>query len=378
MSNGERVTGSYGYRGPDGIFRHVEYTADENGFRAKIKTSEPGTANENPDNVEIESNPVRAPQNPTQASGSVISPGVDYDSLNPTIIPVQPLGGIRGNEYTPTDRTSFRDISNRNTFDDNFGDNINRDILRDNQNRNIFDNDRNRNSYIDNPNRSTFGNRPPARSSIPRIPDPSSLSDPSLLLNRDIQNINRGPEVVVGRNPNINRIDSININRDRSSFGDRTGNQLPDNIVPYSGAITKRPIVGSRVGSQNEFDDRSFGSNFRGIQDADKSRDRVRPTLPLIPPQQPFDRNYGRIDDRNVPIRGPVFDDNKGSTIGSSDGPKREFDARKGGGPKRPSTFIEATKGIKSKAFTQSLKSFFINTTLKRYLYLTLVYRPKG
>ncbi len=343
MSDGQRVTGSYGYTGPDGVYRHVEYTADENGFRAKIKTTEPGTANENPDNVEIDSNPVRVPQNPTQASGSGISPGVDYDSLNPTIIPVQPVGGIRGDEYTPPDRTSFRDSSNRNAFDDNFRDNINRANLRDNQNRNPFDNDQNRNSYIENPNRSTYGDRPPARSSIPRIPDPSTLSDPSLSLNR-------GPEVVVGRIPNINRIDpninridphiNPNINRDRNSFGDRPGNQLPDNIVPYSGDIPKRPIVGSRVG----FDDRSFESNFRGIQDADKSRDRFRPTLPIILPQQPFDRNYGRIEDRNVPIRGSVYGENKGSTIGSSDGPKREFDARKGG-PKRPSTFIEATKG---------------------------------
>ncbi|XP_021000155.2 uncharacterized protein [Parasteatoda tepidariorum] len=45
------VRGSYGYLGPDGIFREVHYIADQNGFRAEIKTNEPGTANDSPANV---------------------------------------------------------------------------------------------------------------------------------------------------------------------------------------------------------------------------------------------------------------------------------------------------------------------------------------
>lgn len=40
------VRGSYGYTGADGIYRHVEYVADQNGFRANIKSNEPGLIGE--------------------------------------------------------------------------------------------------------------------------------------------------------------------------------------------------------------------------------------------------------------------------------------------------------------------------------------------
>ena len=38
--------GSYGYVDPYGIYRQVEYVADDKGFRAVIKTNEPGTENQ--------------------------------------------------------------------------------------------------------------------------------------------------------------------------------------------------------------------------------------------------------------------------------------------------------------------------------------------
>ena len=57
-SDGRRVTGSYGYWAPDGLYRHVHYVADENGYRASIRTSEPGTSNDNPAAVQINSDPV--------------------------------------------------------------------------------------------------------------------------------------------------------------------------------------------------------------------------------------------------------------------------------------------------------------------------------
>ncbi|XP_055937320.1 cuticle protein 10.9-like [Argiope bruennichi] len=41
------VKGSYGYMDPTGIYRKVEYTADSNGYRAVIRSNEPGTANQN-------------------------------------------------------------------------------------------------------------------------------------------------------------------------------------------------------------------------------------------------------------------------------------------------------------------------------------------
>lgn len=40
------VRGSYGYMDNSGIYRHVEYVADENGFRANIKSNEPGLSSE--------------------------------------------------------------------------------------------------------------------------------------------------------------------------------------------------------------------------------------------------------------------------------------------------------------------------------------------
>lgn len=45
--------GSYGYTDAHGIYRTVEYIADKHGFRAWIKTNEPGTANQNPADVEV-------------------------------------------------------------------------------------------------------------------------------------------------------------------------------------------------------------------------------------------------------------------------------------------------------------------------------------
>ncbi|XP_076357610.1 cuticle protein 16.8-like [Tachypleus tridentatus] len=50
-----RVQGSYGYTDPWGTTRQVKYTADEGGFRAWISTNEAGTANQNPADVEINS-----------------------------------------------------------------------------------------------------------------------------------------------------------------------------------------------------------------------------------------------------------------------------------------------------------------------------------
>ncbi|XP_076351583.1 uncharacterized protein LOC143247411 [Tachypleus tridentatus] len=45
--------GAYGYRDALGIYRQVEYLADRGGFRANIKTNEPGTAHQDPANVII-------------------------------------------------------------------------------------------------------------------------------------------------------------------------------------------------------------------------------------------------------------------------------------------------------------------------------------
>ncbi|GIY29784.1 hypothetical protein CEXT_780161 [Caerostris extrusa] len=50
------VVGSYGFTDARGIARQVNYVADHAGFRAQVKTNEPGTANQNPAAVHLISN----------------------------------------------------------------------------------------------------------------------------------------------------------------------------------------------------------------------------------------------------------------------------------------------------------------------------------
>lgn len=40
------MEGTYGYTDSYGIYRQVDYVADKHGFRATIKTNEPGTASQ--------------------------------------------------------------------------------------------------------------------------------------------------------------------------------------------------------------------------------------------------------------------------------------------------------------------------------------------
>ncbi|GFU28375.1 cuticle protein 16.8 [Nephila pilipes] len=50
---GHAVRGSYGFTDARGIRRQVNYVADHGGFRAQVKTNEPGTANQNPAAVHL-------------------------------------------------------------------------------------------------------------------------------------------------------------------------------------------------------------------------------------------------------------------------------------------------------------------------------------
>ncbi|CAL1284975.1 unnamed protein product, partial [Larinioides sclopetarius] len=49
------VVGSYGFTDARGIARQVNYVADHAGFRAQVNTNEPGTANQNPAAVQVNS-----------------------------------------------------------------------------------------------------------------------------------------------------------------------------------------------------------------------------------------------------------------------------------------------------------------------------------
>ncbi|XP_035215004.1 uncharacterized protein LOC118188618, partial [Stegodyphus dumicola] len=48
------VRGTYGFTDEHGLYRSVEYVADKGGFRASIKTNEPGTENQDPADVHLE------------------------------------------------------------------------------------------------------------------------------------------------------------------------------------------------------------------------------------------------------------------------------------------------------------------------------------
>ena len=55
-NNPHEVHGSYGYKDKNGIYREVSYVADKNGFRANIKTNEPGSSGaKDPASVKVES-----------------------------------------------------------------------------------------------------------------------------------------------------------------------------------------------------------------------------------------------------------------------------------------------------------------------------------
>lgn len=113
VGDGKFLSGSYGYVLPDGIYRHVDYVADDRGFRAFIRTSEPGTANENPSNVVITSNPVPGAPSYQSSEGAkqnllatapllpAYTPGLyDYSTLNSDReLPRRPPGSIISTPY---------------------------------------------------------------------------------------------------------------------------------------------------------------------------------------------------------------------------------------------------------------------------------------
>lgn len=66
--NGKR-TGSYGYMDAYGVYRQVEYEADHNGFRAVVKTNEPGTTSDDPADVDMTAEAPPAQTNPGTGSG---------------------------------------------------------------------------------------------------------------------------------------------------------------------------------------------------------------------------------------------------------------------------------------------------------------------
>lgn len=53
--------GSYGYTDANGIYRKVDYVADDHGFRASISTNEPGTSSSDSADVHMSAHPLEHP-----------------------------------------------------------------------------------------------------------------------------------------------------------------------------------------------------------------------------------------------------------------------------------------------------------------------------
>ncbi|XP_054710396.1 adult-specific rigid cuticular protein 15.7-like [Uloborus diversus] len=71
------VKGSYGFSDARGVHRQVDYVADHAGFRAQVKTNEPGTANQDPAAVKmISSAPYAGPEVGLLGTGLVGAPAV--------------------------------------------------------------------------------------------------------------------------------------------------------------------------------------------------------------------------------------------------------------------------------------------------------------
>ncbi|GFR24585.1 cuticle protein 16.8 [Trichonephila clavata] len=82
------VVGSYGFTDARGIARRVNYVADQAGFRAQVKTNEPGTANQNPAAVQVISD---APYANVAAAPIVAQPAA---VVVPTVVEASPVLGL--------------------------------------------------------------------------------------------------------------------------------------------------------------------------------------------------------------------------------------------------------------------------------------------
>ncbi|GFR24578.1 cuticle protein 16.8 [Trichonephila clavata] len=79
------VVGSYGFTDDRGVARQVNYVADHAGFRAQVKTNEPGTANQNPAAVQVISD---APYANVAAAPLIAQPAA---VVVPTVVDASPV-----------------------------------------------------------------------------------------------------------------------------------------------------------------------------------------------------------------------------------------------------------------------------------------------
>ncbi|XP_067137318.1 cuticle protein 10.9-like [Centruroides vittatus] len=87
------VKGTYGYYDANGVYRNVDYIADSYGFRATIRTNEPGVGADNPADVSIDAQPPPAglQERYTKPGGGYVPPPSSHRR--------PPSGGIRRPAY---------------------------------------------------------------------------------------------------------------------------------------------------------------------------------------------------------------------------------------------------------------------------------------
>ncbi|UYV81453.1 hypothetical protein LAZ67_20001237 [Cordylochernes scorpioides] len=78
-------TGSFGYTDAHGIYRHVSYVADGQGYRAYVSTNEPGTAPQDPADIKMYAKPVAVYPKPSyyKPEPSYYNPKPAYNKPEP-------------------------------------------------------------------------------------------------------------------------------------------------------------------------------------------------------------------------------------------------------------------------------------------------------
>lgn len=82
------IRGTYGYQDTNGLYRIVEYIADATGFRAKIKSNEPGLGQASPADIALEAQ--EAPKGAYQAAASNEKPVTEVNYENKPIYENKP------------------------------------------------------------------------------------------------------------------------------------------------------------------------------------------------------------------------------------------------------------------------------------------------
>lgn len=94
------VRGSYGYTDASGIYRHVEYVADQNGFRANIKSNEPGLIGETqPASIQLAGGAAPANNQRLSAAENADWSGLSGASSNDEVAPSADLSALASPDF---------------------------------------------------------------------------------------------------------------------------------------------------------------------------------------------------------------------------------------------------------------------------------------